>query len=187
MPRANYNFLSEREREFLENPDSFTTQRAAEISYRIRQKTTTVKEDLELLRDTAEVWDKTSGFDSAKFVCRFTQSDAGPESFDCSNSIKMDPAVLISESLDETVRRNPEGWIVNNNVFAGDSVFAVCPECHERAIEWMEETGRVPCGTSGHRTHKPNSEPYNECKAAIPLTDEELYQPNEITGSPGSE
>lgn len=183
MPRSDYDFLSEREREYLKAPDEVDSQRAAEISYRIRQKAAAAREDLELLRDTAKVWDKTSEYFTTEFVCRFTHPDAGPESFDCSNTVQIDKAVFTSESLDEMLMDRPNGWVLPDDPPGTDKQYGVCPECRERAIKWLRETGRVPCGKEGHRTHKPHSEPYEECVAALPLTRKESLRPNEIAAS----
>ena len=182
MPRQGYNFLSDREREYLNSPDQFDSQRAAELSYRIRQKTVAAVDDLELLRATAKVWDKTEEIATSEFVCWFTQPDAGPDAFDCSSTIEIDGAVFVSESLDETLTVTPDGWLFPRQK-PGEIRFGVCPDCRKRAVEWFKETGRVPCGARGHRTHEPHSASYEECRVTLPLTDEEHLRPKETIGT----
>lgn len=181
VPRQDYDFLSDREREYLNAPEQFDSQRAAELSYRIRQKTAAALDDLELLRSTAEVWDKTEPVISTTFVCVFTADDAGPDAFDCSSTKELDPAVFNPETLDEWYSKTPSGWIVSGGRTPGsERMLAVCPDCRSRAVDWFEETGRIPCGKPGHRTHEPHSDPYEECRLSLPLTDEEHLRPHDI-------
>jgi len=109
MPTSEYSFLSETQREYLNNPDDFDSQRSAELSYRIRQKYKSVKDDLELLEDTVEVWDKLEERNPATLECGFNFEVAGPDGFGgCEHTLDLKPIGYFGELSGAS---NPQGFI----------------------------------------------------------------------------
>jgi len=185
MPTSEYSFLSETQREYLNNPDDFDSQRSAELSYRIRQKTSEVVTDIELLRNTAPVWET---FDiepqSATLHCLFSVEDAGPEEFNCDASEEIEYSVVYSESLNERIDLPVEGWVNTPRERLGmettGEVYAACEDCYQQAKEWYQQHQTMPCGRAGHRTHEPHSNPYGSCKAYLPVPNTEVNHPNDL-------
>lgn len=58
MPSNDFNLLSDREREYLENPNSFDSQTKAEIRYRLRSKWDNIVEDMKILKENRNLWKK---------------------------------------------------------------------------------------------------------------------------------
>jgi hypothetical protein len=182
MPTSDYSFLSDTQREYLENPDAFDSQRSAELAYRIRQKYQAVSEDLELLHESPEAWDKMEDGKPVRLECAFQYTDSGPHEFgECDNTLKI-PAIRkygkLSGDIIECELDN--GWIRANPTMMGSvdrtEWSAVCPSCHEQAVEHAREHGSVPCPHSDCTTHRAGSNIFNEHREALALTEEDLQE-----------
>lgn len=193
MPKSDYSFLSDTQLEYLKNPDQFNSQRSAEISYRIRQKYKSVKDDFELLEDTVEVWDKLEERNPATLECGFKYEVGGPDGFGgCEHTLDLKPIGYFGELSGVRVRRVPDiDWIRIRGTALGDYQDGVyrtfytgfCSTCQQKAHEYAREHGTVPCSHSKHTAHRPDSNVFNECyeKGNIPLSDEDLRSIDEIT------
>jgi len=179
MPTSEYSFLSETQREYLNNPDDFDSQRSAELSYRIRQKYKSVKSDIELLHESPEVWDKMTDGMPVTLKCKF-RSDRGPENFGaCQNTVDVDPIRQVGELSEESIERELDnGWVSIEDMRTGDTErrhwSGVCPSCHDKAREYARERGTVPCSGFNCTAHKPDSDPFNECYGNLALTDDDM-------------
>jgi hypothetical protein len=77
MPSKKFDLLSERERKYLQDPDSFDAQTAADIRYRLRGKWESIEEDTRMMEDTVDQWakevlinDSSSSYPHAFIQCR---------------------------------------------------------------------------------------------------------------------
>lgn len=193
MPKSNYSFLSDKQREYLENPDQFSSQRSAEISYRIRQKYKSVQDDLELLEDTVDAWDKLEEGYPIILECSFEYDISGPDGFGgCENTLDLNPIGHYGKLSGARVRRVPDiDWIrlrasgLFDTKNANDRIVyrGFCPMCQQKAHEYAREHGTVPCSHRKHTAHRPDSNVFNECydKGNIPLSDEGLRRIDGIT------
>jgi len=184
MPNSEYSFLSDRQREFLNDPDSFDSQRAAELSYRIRRKYESADEGMQLLHEHAEVWDKMSASQSAVVECVFSWG-GGPEQFEqCDSSVVVDAYLVKGATTGVWVEQTPDGWANvpiygnegNDNSRADMRTWAVCPECRSQAREYVRQHGAVPCTDARHNAHRVGSSQFKKCSRNVALTMNDLRQ-----------
>lgn len=183
MPEKDYNFLSERERRYLTNPDHFEPQTKAEIAYRIRKKIDGYIEDLDLLKDTYREWALRTPEDADTILfCK-----------KCENSINIGPdsyshlAEITSLPNDYA---HPEGW-VNVETTRGLEVRGkyhkkgieyyrggFCPDCwdNERVIEEAKQSGKVPCHKSNCNQHRIDSNPFEDHRKYIPISKDKMKE-----------
>lgn len=187
MPSSDYEFLSDRQREYLQNPDDFDSQRSAELSYRIRQKISAIQEDFELLRDTVPSWDKTETIFSVVLKCHFRHEHAGPAEFGgCDNTRVIDDWIVDPESLKFNWETTVDDWDIRDNYGIStaddadpvdEQVIGTCPECLSQAFDYACRNGTVPCYGNLRDSHPPSHEPgskaFNNC-GLLALTDEQL-------------
>lgn len=170
MPSKDYSFLSDRERDYLRNPDDYEGQESSNIAYRIRQKRKQVQEDFELLEESIPAWDvvEREGSD-CEIVCK----RCGDTEERKSAHYRHTGGDAILHGID-WIRWDVSGWPI-------DSVPCYCPDCwteaREKGREMAREKARVPCFVKGHNYHKITSEPVNDCLGAgVPFGEEELEQ-----------
>jgi hypothetical protein len=178
MPKAEYNFLSERQREYLKNPDDFDSQRSAELAYRIRQKYAAAREDFDLLHEKPAVWDKKKHEISTVVTCGYQWEKCGPDEFGgCENTQEVDPIFFKGESGAEQWLPVP-GWKEPDMLGIGNNETAVisCPESREKAREYAREHGTVPCTMPKHTSHRVGSKAFKSCYEVLALTGEDMKQ-----------
>jgi len=180
MSESDYNFLSDREREFVSDPDSFDNQRAAEVSHQIRRKYESMMEDRRLLNTHPDVWDEPRMIESAVVECVFCPSSpfsGGPEQFQqCKNSVIVDSYGFRGAVSGAYWRQTPDGWVEvrdwrpqNDDDRADVRAYAVCPECRSQAREYVRQHGTVPCLAAGHDAHHVGSTEFIECSEFLTL------------------
>lgn len=182
MPKADYEFLSDRQREYLQNPDDFDSQRSAELAYRIRQKYAATLEDFELLYETPALWDKTEHEISAVLTCHYEWPKAGPSDFGgCENEENLDPFWVKGELSEADQRMAPPGWTVAdmNPPAPFPSPIdpkGICPDCREKAREYARTHGTVPCQGGKHSAHRVGSDQFKSCYDRLALTGQEMRE-----------
>lgn len=120
MQTAEYDFLSERQREFLENPDEFNSQRSAELAYRIRCKCEAAREDFELLHETPFARDKIEYKHSAELACTHGPDERGPTEFGGCDNRRVVDQFMIKGSLSQAYQQlSVPGWNVPENPMIG--------------------------------------------------------------------
>jgi hypothetical protein len=166
MPISDYSFLSDRQREYLENPESFDSQRAAEISYRIRKKYESARQGMSTLYEHAELWDKKGRSETVELKCAFHPSmgDAGPAGFgECDTIEVVDEYTWEAQVSGALVVDPPGGWFLPDEP-ASEFQFGVCPECRRKAKEHVRAHGTVPCTEGNHTAHRvADSEQFLKC------------------------
>jgi hypothetical protein len=156
MTNSDYSFLSDREREYLENPEAFDSAQAAEISQRIRNKYEPARRGIHTLNENAKLWDKTGSTSDVEFKCRFHKSmgGGGPKGFGECDSIQVVEEYYWQGELSESsVFDPPRDWGVRTS-FLGNEHYGVCPDCRSQAKEHVREHGTVPCTESSHTAHR---------------------------------
>lgn len=70
MPSTDYQWLTNRERRFLDDPDQFDQQTQSEIRYRLRRKYAGTVEAMDRLEDDPDLWDKKVRTGDATVKCQ---------------------------------------------------------------------------------------------------------------------
>ncbi|SNR61595.1 hypothetical protein SAMN06266787_10694 [Halorubrum ezzemoulense] len=212
MPSKKFNLLSEREREYLENPDNFDSQTAAEIRYRLRTKWEEIEKDTTLLKNNLDKWTKDQISDVIVIVCG-----------ECENrtwTIETKPSHANFQNRSDI--EIPDGWVIpqksgkqwvhpqeikeyfgedddysnlpidvgNESVF--DQLYSLldycdnsiskkhgyCPNHGDKSIviKKAKKTGRVKCRNDDCNTHRIGSEPYEDHRRYIPLSDSTIEE-----------
>lgn len=172
MPSVEFGVLSEREEQYLEEPDQFGSQERAEIRYRLRAKYEKALEAVTRLEERPETWD--------------TKERAGDGIVTCSEcgARRTFPRYAYRETGETTVRTigswhmitrppGPNFIIDEQHPYRG-----YCDSCWNelRDREAVVEQGRVLCSKPGCNTHRVGSTPYRECKeqGLLVFSDEDL-------------
>lgn len=147
MDQSDVEFLTDRERECLREPDRFDESDREEIFKRVREKVEVIEDDLLVLQQSTELWDT---MEPAGGQARLTCTG-------CGRTETVDRVTAEAAAKDLTGR--PEGWHYTAEAGAIEEpqpFRGVCPECwgdwSEAARELAPE--RVPCLDENHEPHE---------------------------------
>jgi hypothetical protein len=159
MTNSDYSLLSDREREYLENPEAFDSAQAAEISQRIRNKYEPARRGIHTLNENAKLWDKTGSTSDVEFKCRFHKSmgGGGPKGFgECDSIQVVEEYHWVGKMSASGVFKPPREWDLrlSRSSWLDHEQFGVCPDCRSKAKEHVRKHGTVPCTESSHTAHR---------------------------------
>lgn len=198
MPRQGYNLLSERQREYLEDPDGFVDKhgagRAADVRYAIRERYDAVRDDLDLLEEMIFEWDTYRTEYRTVVECR---GCGGLDSDYAAGEWQPVPEIVTDRGGRE--RDEPEGWVIPPRSLVGEAVSSDhypdvdwdeclvnllrgwCPDCRpdDDVVDRAVESGLIPCwkDRDGHPDrHEIGGDAAAECirHRNVPLTNDEL-------------
>lgn len=169
MPSSEYEWLTDREARFLDDPDQFDQQTRGEIRYRLRVKYEGTVDAMSRLHDEPEQWDK--------------KEYERDEPVKCSNcwTKRVFPEYRYQATGQTTISASEWHHV---RFVQGSGYLGICHSCWEemRDDEMVVEQGRVPCAgiacdTHDIRTYNPmGGKPLMECldQGNIPFSEEEF-------------
>lgn len=147
MAQSDIEFLTDRERECLREPDRFDESDREEILQRVREKVETIEDDLLVVQQSTELWDSMEPpGGQARLTC-----------MGCGREEAVDRVTAEASAKDLTGR--PEGWHYTAETGAIEDpqpYRGMCPDCWG---DWLEAArnlapGRVPCLDENHTSHE---------------------------------
>ncbi|MFD1598335.1 hypothetical protein [Halobellus rarus] len=199
MPSKKFDLLSDREREFLKDPESFDPQTAADIRYRLRGKWQSAKPDMNLLFDNHEIWAKKETIGEVVIVCEDCGTAVVRDEYKYSHAdenthIETDEWINVINAcmsysewsyhdIDEDLSEKLSSDTIEYLKSEYDYIYrheGFCPDCSDEpeVIRASKRTGRVPCQLDrcDSKTHKIGSNPFEDHRNYIPLSDSAIKE-----------